>query len=67
MSVCSCRRTEAGYALVTGHGAERGREAAQDALVHGWRNWDQVKNMANAFDEETGWVTLLTRGQLAAQ
>lgn len=35
------------YALVAVHGAERGREAAQDALVYGWRNWDRVKYMAN--------------------
>jgi len=35
------------YALAAGHGAERGREAAQDALVYGWRNWDRIKDMAN--------------------
>ena len=35
------------YALVAGHGAERGREAAADALVYGWRHWDRVQGMAN--------------------
>ena len=35
------------YALVAGHGAERGREAANDALVYGWRHWDRVGGMAN--------------------
>lgn len=35
------------HALVAGHGAERGREAAQDALVYGWRNWDRIRGMAN--------------------
>jgi len=34
-------------ALVAGHGAERGREAANDALVYGWRHWDRVQGMAN--------------------
>lgn len=34
-------------ALVAGHGAERGREAAQDALVYGWQNWDRIRGMAN--------------------
>lgn len=35
------------YALVAGHGALRGREAAEDALVHGWRHWNRVQGMAN--------------------
>ena len=35
------------YALVAGHGAEVGREAAQDALVYGWRHWERVSGMAN--------------------
>ena len=35
------------YALVASHGAERGREAAEDALVYGWRHWERVGRMAN--------------------
>jgi DNA-directed RNA polymerase specialized sigma24 family protein len=35
------------YALVAGHGAERGCEAANDALVYGWRHWERVRLMAN--------------------
>ncbi|MFH2072772.1 MAG: sigma-70 family RNA polymerase sigma factor [Actinomycetota bacterium] len=35
------------YALVAAHGAERGLEAANDALVYGWRHWDRVRGMAN--------------------
>jgi DNA-directed RNA polymerase specialized sigma24 family protein len=35
------------FALVARHGAERGREAANDALVYGWRHWERVGRMAN--------------------
>lgn len=35
------------YALVAAHGAERGREAANDALVYGWRHWDRIRGMGN--------------------
>ena len=35
------------YALVARYGAERGREAADDALVYGWRHWDRIRGMAN--------------------
>ncbi len=35
------------YALVARFGAERGREAANDALVYGWRHWDRIQGMAN--------------------
>ena len=35
------------YALVAAHGAEWGREAAEDALVYGWRHWDRIRGMAN--------------------
>ncbi len=35
------------YALVAGHGADRGCEAANDALVYGWRHWERVRQMAN--------------------
>jgi RNA polymerase sigma factor (sigma-70 family) len=35
------------YALVAAHGADRGLEAANDALVYGWRHWDRVRRMDN--------------------
>ncbi len=35
------------YALVAGHGADRGCEAANDALVYGWRHWERVRHMNN--------------------
>lgn len=35
------------YALVARYGADRGREVANDALVHGWRHWERVQGMAN--------------------
>lgn len=35
------------YALIAAHGAERGRDAAEDALVYGWRHWARVQGMAN--------------------
>lgn len=35
------------YALVASHGAERGLEATNDALVHGWQKWDRVRRMRN--------------------
>ena len=35
------------YALVAGHGADRGLEALNDALVHGWQHWDRVRTMDN--------------------
>jgi len=35
------------YALVARYGADRGREAANDALVFGWRHWERVQGMAN--------------------
>jgi DNA-directed RNA polymerase specialized sigma24 family protein len=35
------------YALVAGHGAERGCEAANDALVYGWCHWERVRDMRN--------------------
>ena len=35
------------HALVARHGAERGAEAANDALVYGWRHWDRVQAMDN--------------------
>ena len=34
-------------ALVAGHGADRGREAANDALVYAWRHWDRVRTLDN--------------------
>jgi DNA-directed RNA polymerase specialized sigma24 family protein len=34
-------------ALVAAYGVERGREAANDALVYGWCHWDRVQGMAN--------------------
>lgn len=43
------RSIEAGLraALIGRHGADRGREAANDALVAGWRQWDRVSRMEN--------------------
>lgn len=43
------RSIEAGLrsALIGRHGADRGREAANDALVVGWREWDRVSQMEN--------------------
>ena len=43
------RRAEPGLraALVTYHGAERGLEATNDALLYGWRNWDRISRMRN--------------------
>ena len=35
------------YALVASHGADRGCEAANDALVYGWRHWERVRHMNN--------------------
>lgn len=35
------------YALVARSGADRGCEAANDALVYGWRHWERVQAMAN--------------------
>jgi RNA polymerase sigma-70 factor (ECF subfamily) len=35
------------YALVARYGADQGREAANDALVFGWRHWERVQGMAN--------------------
>ena len=35
------------FALVAGHGADRGCEAANDALVFGWVHWERVRRMAN--------------------
>lgn len=35
------------HALVARHGADRGAEAANDALLHGWRHWDRVRSMDN--------------------
>jgi DNA-directed RNA polymerase specialized sigma24 family protein len=35
------------YALVAGHGAERGLDALSDALVYGMRHWDRVRRMKN--------------------
>lgn len=34
-------------ALVAGYGVERGREAANDALVYGWQHWERVRVMTN--------------------
>lgn len=43
------RRIEPGLrvALVAAHGVDRGLEAANDALLHGWRRWDRVRDMEN--------------------
>lgn len=43
------RRIEPGLrvALVAAHGVDRGLEAANDALLHGWRHWDRVGGMEN--------------------
>jgi RNA polymerase sigma-70 factor (ECF subfamily) len=35
------------YALVAGHGAERGMEALSDTLVYGMRHWDRLRRMRN--------------------
>ena len=34
-------------ALVAGHGMERGREAASDALIYAWKHWDRVRRLDN--------------------
>jgi RNA polymerase sigma-70 factor (ECF subfamily) len=34
-------------ALVAGHGAERGSEATNDALLYAWQNWDRVRGLDN--------------------
>ena len=34
-------------ALVAAHGADRGLEATNDALVYGWRHWDRVRSLDN--------------------
>lgn len=34
-------------ALVAAFGADLGREAAVEALVYGWENWDRIKAMDN--------------------
>lgn len=48
--VAFVRSVEGGLraALVAKHGPERGREAANDALVYGWQHWDRVRQMDNA-------------------
>lgn len=35
------------YALVAGHGADRGMNALSDTLVYGLRHWDRVRRMKN--------------------
>ena len=35
------------YALVAGHGAERGLDALSDTLVYGMRHWDRLRGMRN--------------------
>jgi DNA-directed RNA polymerase specialized sigma24 family protein len=34
--------------LVAAYGADRGREAAAEALAYGWQNWERVRAMDNA-------------------
>ncbi len=34
-------------ALVGRHGPDRGREAANDALVYAWQHWDAVRDLDN--------------------
>lgn len=34
-------------ALVAAYGVERGREAAAEALTHGWQHWERVSMMEN--------------------
>lgn len=34
-------------ALVARFGRERGLEALNDALLHGWKHWDRVQRMSN--------------------
>jgi RNA polymerase sigma-70 factor (ECF subfamily) len=34
-------------ALVAAHGADRGREAAAEALAYGWQHWERVRAMDN--------------------
>jgi len=34
-------------ALVAGHGAERGSEATNDALLYAWQNWPRVQSLDN--------------------
>lgn len=36
-------------ALVAMYGAERGLDAAEDALVYAWRHWDRVSGLDNPF------------------
>ncbi len=35
------------HALVAGHGHERGREAAAEALTYAWQHWDRIGDMDN--------------------
>jgi DNA-directed RNA polymerase specialized sigma24 family protein len=35
------------YALVAAYGAERGLDAAADALAYAWENWDRIRVMEN--------------------
>lgn len=35
------------HALTAAFGAERGREAAAEALAYGWEHWDRVREMEN--------------------
>lgn len=34
-------------ALTASHGFDRGLEATNDALVHGWQHWERVRTMDN--------------------
>jgi RNA polymerase sigma-70 factor (ECF subfamily) len=34
-------------ALIAAYGAERGREAAAEALAYGWEHWSRVRRMGN--------------------
>jgi RNA polymerase sigma-70 factor (ECF subfamily) len=35
------------FALIAGHGAEAGTEAAADALAYAWEHWDNIEAMEN--------------------
>lgn len=35
------------FALIAGHGPERGTEAAADALAYAWEHWDRIESMEN--------------------
>lgn len=35
------------YALVAGYGAQRGLEAAADAMSYAWENWERIRSMEN--------------------